>query len=177
MLPFLRRYGLNLLIILMLGVLIFRYFQRQPRFVQGERAPDFGVALMSGDSFRLSDYRGHYMLVHFWGSWCGPCRKENPGWTALYDEFGDRPLDKDTYFHILSIGIETNPEAWARAVQKDRLRWPMHYADFERFGGELARLYGVREIPTSYLIDPRGYIIGVNKKPEEVGKMLRGLHK
>jgi thiol-disulfide isomerase/thioredoxin len=172
MYAYLRSYSWLLLLLLVAGMLVIRYIQRQPRFVQGEQAQDLTLVLSEGDTFRLADFRGHYVLLHFWGSWCGPCRKENPAWAALYDAYGDRDLDMGIRFHILSVGIETLEAPWQKAIRHDKLAWPLHYAEFDRFSGELALAWGVREIPANYLINPHGIIIGVNMKPEEVGKVL-----
>jgi len=152
--------------------LIGNYFYRKPRFVQGEVAPAFKVNLVDGQPFSLSDLKGNYILLDFWGSWCGPCRQANPGLVRLYQAFGAPSNYRNPAFHIVSAAIETDSTAWAKAVKNDGMVWPYHFADFQRFGGDLAKKYGVREIPTTYLIDPDGFIIGVNLSEEELSRLL-----
>lgn len=163
----------TVLIVLLAGYLVFNHFYRKPRFVQGEQAPELQLTLADGRPFRLSELRGDYVLIDFWGSWCPPCRKANPGLVRIHREFGGAAPYGAPGFHILSAAIETDSAAWARAVEKDGLDWPLHVVDTDRFSGALAKAYGVREIPTTYLLDPEGTIIGVNLGEEQLRKTLR----
>lgn len=148
----------------LIAVLYYRY--RQPRFIAGEQAPDFTVTLASGQTARLSDLKGKYVLLQFWGSWCGPCRAENPHLAALYERYHGRG------FEMFSIGIEQNPKAWQRAILQDGLDWPYHAVELEQFSGPVARLFNIRSIPTTFLINPGGVIMGVNLPPDQIQKML-----
>lgn len=168
---FLKKHAWGIVTLLALALVIGNYFYRKPRFVQGEQALPLALTLDNGQPWHLDSLRGHYVLLHFWGSWCGPCRRENPGLVQLYREFGDSGGEPG--FHILSIGIETDAQAWQAARMKDGLNlWTDHYADFQRFDGPVAKAYGVREIPTTYLLDPEGYIIGVNLDETALRKLL-----
>ncbi|MCS7037717.1 MAG: TlpA disulfide reductase family protein [Saprospiraceae bacterium] len=140
---------------------------RQPRFAAGERLPDVAFGLSDGREARLSEWRGKYVLVHFWGSWCGPCRAENRELSRLYAKYQERGFD------IISIGIEQTREAWEQAVQTDGLVWPHHVLELERFDGPLARRFQVRAIPTTFLVNAEGVIMGVNLTPEQIERMLR----
>lgn len=142
------------------------YKYRQPRFVAGEKAPDFEVGLLTGERAKLSDLQGKYVLLQFWGSWCGPCRKENPELVALYQKYHDRG------FEIFSIGIEQNPQAWQRAITQDGLLWKYHSMESSEFSGELAQKFNIVQIPTIFLLNAQGVIMGVNLKPEYIDKML-----
>lgn len=170
---FLRAYGWWILSGLILAGLFVNHLYRKPRFIQGERAPAFSITLNHGGEFRLDDWRGRFVLLHFWGSWCGPCRQENPALARLFREFADPAHPQQAPFVILSVGVETDSLQWARAREKDGLVWPWHFADFQRFSGELTALYGVREIPTTYLLDPEGYILGVNLSETQLRDILR----
>ena len=160
---------------IVIGVLIFgfviNYFYRLPKFNPGNAAPDFEVELLSGDNFHLSQLKGSYVLLDFWGSWCGPCRKENPDLVKLYRELqaksdGNKPIV------FVSIGIESDVEQWKRAIQRDGLEWPYQIAQLDKFSSPIATLYGVKEIPTKYIIDPDGKIIATNPSIVEMRKIF-----
>lgn len=157
---------LGLALLLALGAFLF-YQYRQPRFVAGEKAPDFSVTLANGEAFRLSDLKGKHVLLQFWGSWCGPCRAENPHLAELYRKY------HNAGFEIVSIAIEQNSRNWQRAIETDGMAWKYHAAEFGQFNGPLARLFNIRSIPTTFLISPEGVIMGVRLSPEMIEKMLR----
>ena len=158
------KYALVVLLILLLAFAWHRY--RQPNFIMGDAAPDFEVTLQSGDKARLSDLRGRYVLLQFWGSWCGPCRAENPALAALYAQYHDRG------FEVFSIGIEQRREAWERAIAADGMAWRYHAMEDQDFNGGQARQYNITSIPTTFLLNPEGVIAGVNLTPEQIGKTL-----
>lgn len=147
-----------------IAILYYRY--RQPRFVAGETAPDFEVTLSDGRQGRLSDLKGKYVLLQFWGSWCGPCRAENPYLLELYHKFHARGFD------IFSVAIEQTPARWQQAIAADGMEWTYHAAEFERFKGPVAQLYNIHSIPMTFLINPSGVIMGVNRPPDEIDRLL-----
>ncbi|MDX1477299.1 MAG: TlpA disulfide reductase family protein [Saprospiraceae bacterium] len=149
-----------------------RHWYFKPRYVNGEVAPAFSATLLNGAPFNLEDLRGKYVLLEFWGSWCGPCRAEHPALTAFYDQYHQKQYRNADGFEIVSVAIETSSERWQQAIEKDGLVWPYHIGEFERFQSPIAKQYGVRELPTKYLINPRGEIIGVNLSLEEMAKLL-----
>lgn len=152
--------------LLLLGIAYSIYQYRQPRFINGDAAPDLEVTTPSGAKEKLSDLRGKYVLLQFWGSWCGPCRKENPHLVAMYQKY------KDKGFDIFSVGIEQRPESWQRAIEQDGLIWPHHGMESADFGGGMAKLYNIKSIPTHFLLNPQGVIIGVNLPHDQLEKML-----
>ncbi len=157
----------TLTIIALLAIVAFVFYKyRQPRFAAGENVPDFEVGLMNGERAKLSDLQGKYVLLQFWGSWCGPCRKENPELVALYQKYHDRG------FEIFSIGLEQNPRAWQNAIVQDGLVWKYHTMESAEFKGGRAEQFNVHEIPTTFLISSKGVIMGVDLKPEYIDKML-----
>lgn len=159
----LSRFGLLLLAAV---VVVTWYWYRQPRFRSGDKAPDFQAILSDGRTTRLSDLQGKYVLLQFWGSWCGPCRAENPALADIYRVYGGKG------FEIFSIGIENNPQAWRRAIQQDAMVWPYHAMEPQDFNGGAARLFNIKSIPATFLLDPGGTIIGTNLMPEQIEKTL-----
>ncbi|MCB0595812.1 MAG: TlpA family protein disulfide reductase [Lewinellaceae bacterium] len=167
---------LNILLAGMIALFIGRYFYQQPRFVNGESAPDFAAATLSGEQLQLSSLRGHYVLIDFWGSWCGPCRKEHPALVQLYDKYQNAVFQQAEGFKLVSIGIEENEDRWRRAIERDGLHWPYHILDkassLRFFDSELARQFGVKQVPTRYLLNAKGQIIAVNPSVEELDRLL-----
>jgi thiol-disulfide isomerase/thioredoxin len=149
----------------LLALIVYKY--RTPRFRAGEQAPAFTTQLADGSQVALSDLKGKYVLLQFWGSWCGPCRQENPHLVELYQKYHPNG------FEIFSIGIERNPDAWQKAIQRDGMVWKYHSTDLQEFDGPIARLFNVRSIPTTFLINPEGSIMGVSLSPEEIDARLR----
>jgi thiol-disulfide isomerase/thioredoxin len=156
------------LLFLVLAILVaFAWWQyRTPKFVSGETVPAFSATLLNGETVSFESLRGKYVLIQFWGSWCGPCRAENPHLVDLYNKYHNRG------FEIFSIGIEQNPQAWQRAIARDGMIWPYHTADMKRFDGELAKMFNIHSIPTTFLVNPDGQIIRVSPDPAEIDRIL-----
>ncbi|MCB9348661.1 MAG: TlpA family protein disulfide reductase [Lewinellaceae bacterium] len=167
---------LNILLAGMIALFIGRYFYKQPRFVNGETTPDFTASTLSGEQLQLSSLRGQYVLLDFWGSWCGPCRQENPGLVQLYDKYQNARFQQAERFVVISIGIEENEERWRRAIERDGLHWPYHILDkatsLRFFDSELAQQFGVKQVPTKYLLNEKGLIIAVNPTVEKLDELL-----
>lgn len=161
------------LIVLVLGF-IANYVYRLPKFDDGETAPQFSATLADGSSFDLSDLKGRYVLLDFWGSWCAPCRRDNPNIVALHEKYSDKQFTDASGFDVVSISIETNEKSWKRAIEKDGLAWKYHIVQLDRFKSPIAVQYGVREIPTKYLLGPAGNILSVNQSAEEMAAFLQG---
>ncbi len=135
---------------------------RQPGVSAGTQAPDFVGITPSGDSLRLSSLQGQWVLIDFWGSWCGPCRQANRQLVPLYRQFKDADFQDAQGFTVLSIGIETDRNKWLSAIAADGLEWPHHVSSLNRFNDPIALLYGIKEIPTSILVSPQGNITGID---------------
>ena len=167
-----KKYGFIVLLAIVGFIWLGRYLYFKPKYVQGETAPDFEMQLLEGKKMNFHDLQGNIVLLDFWGSWCGPCRRENPHLVKLYDEFHDRSFDGAKNFEIVSIALEMKESRWKAAIAKDGLDWPYHHADFNRMQSDIADKYGVKEIPTKFLITPEGFIAGVNPTIEEIKSFL-----
>lgn len=143
------------------------YFK--PKFMIGVEAPQFEADLKDGGTFSLNEaLNENWILLDFWGSWCGPCRQENPNLVKLYNEFHGKEFDGFSDFDIVSVSIETREESWKQAIIKDGLIWKNHIVQLDRFKSPIPMMYGIKEIPTTYLINTEGRIVGVNMTYEEL---------
>ena len=118
----------------------------------GYPAINFTLPDINGKNVSLSSYKGKYVLVDFWASWCGPCRGENPAVVAAYQKY------KDKGFDILGVSLDQNKDKWKQAIEKDKLTW-VHVSDLKGWQCEVAQKYGVTSIPFNVLLDKDGKII------------------
>ncbi len=136
----------------------------------GNQAPDFTADDIEGNSVKFSDHIGEskYVLLDFWASWCGPCRRENPNIVRAYEEY------KDKGFDVFAVSLDSNRDGWVTAIEKDRLNWT-NVSDLLLWDSEPAKLYGVRAIPSNFLIDENGTIVARNLKGEDLHTALNDL--
>ena len=134
----------------------------------GSMAPDFTINDADGKPVSLSQFRGKYVLVDFWASWCGPCRQENPNVVAAYNQFHSKG------FEILGVSLDDNKSNWQQAIKKDNLTWT-HVSDLEGWDSKAAKLYGVQSIPTNFLLDKEGKIIARDLRGADLANKLQEL--
>ena len=133
--------------------------ERLAAFSGDKPAPEFTQELLAGGEAGPQDYRGKILLVDFWASWCGPCRRENPAVRAMYEQY------RDDGFEILGVSLDKDRNRWAAAVEKDGLTWPQ-VSDLGGWSNAAARQYGVSSIPATFLLDREGKIVARNLRGE-----------
>lgn len=170
---------LKFLLILIVGLsvaFVGRNLYMQPSVVNGEDAPTISANLLSGEAFDLKELKGQYVLVDFWGSWCGPCLKEMPGIKMLNQKYSSAQFKEANGFKLLSVAIERDEKRWRKAVERIGMPWKYHIADlttsFKFINSPIASEFGVKQVPSKFLLDKNGVIIGVNQSIEELDNFL-----
>lgn len=140
----------------------------------GMKAPELSFPSPAGDTIKLSALQGNLVLLDFWASWCGPCRKKNPEIRALYNKYKTAKFNKPTLgFTIYSYSLDKSKESWTNAIAQDSLNWTNHASDLKFWSGEGARMYGISSIPSTVLIDETGYIIAINPPVDFIDKEIQ----
>ena len=138
----------------------------------GSQAPDFTQQTPTGKNVSLADFRGKYVLVDFWASWCGPCRQENPAIVKVYNTY------KSRNFEILGVSLDDKKTRakWVKAIADDQLPW-VQVSDLLGWQNQAAKRYGVQSVPQNFLVDPTGKIVATNLHGDELQTKLAQLIK
>lgn len=131
----------------------------------GTIAPEIKLPTPNGDTLALSSFRGKYVLLDFWASWCRPCRIENPHLVKAYEKYQDKG------FEIFQVSLDKKRDSWVKAIEKDQLYWPQ-VSDLKYWHSEPAKLYKVQAIPANFLIDKNGRIVAKNLRGDALDAKL-----
>lgn len=144
--------------------------EKLKRLAVGQVAPEIEAYTTNNKAVKLSEYRGKYVLVDFWASWCMPCRKENPNLVRLYNTY------KNQGFEILGVSLDNNPGSWMRAIEEDKLTWT-NISDLKAWSSDVIIDYRIKAIPSSVVLDPEGKIIAKNLRSKELEDFLQSTFK
>ena len=162
--------GLAVLVVVLFSV--GKSYYLKPSNITGEKAHELTGQLLDGSEFKLSELKGKYVLIDFWGSWCGPCRASSPQLKSLYNKFQHQAFTDANGFEIVSVAIERSKANWERAIQSDDLSWPYHLMEQGSFDSPQVKAYNVKQIPTKFLVNPQGIIMSVDPSFDDIAKLL-----
>jgi len=131
----------------------------------GQQAPDFTQNDTAGKPVSLSSFRGKYVLLDFWASWCPDCRRENPNVVSAYKKY------KDKNFTVLGVSLDSKKQPWVKTIHDEELKWTQ-VSDLKLWNNAVTTMYGIKSIPANFLIDPEGKVIGHNLMGRDLDKIL-----
>jgi thiol-disulfide isomerase/thioredoxin len=138
----------------------------------GDKIPNIDLDSPSGKSMKLYKLKGKYVLVDFWASWCGPCRKENPNLVAAYRKYQGAKFQDGKGFEIFSVSLDKSTDKWEKAIEADKLTWKYHVSDLKGWKSEAASQFNIKSIPSNYLIGPDLKIIAINLRGDQLHEVI-----
>lgn len=132
----------------------------------GKTVPDLVMPDPNGKQISISSFKGKFLLIDFWASWCGPCRMENPNVVKAYKEF------KDKNFTILGVSLDKDKDSWKKAIKQDNLSWT-HMSDLKYWNSQAVETFGFQGIPFNVLVDPSGKVIAESLRGEDLDAKLK----
>ena len=133
------------------------------------KAPDIVLVSPQGKTIKLSKLKGKIVLIDFWASWCGPCRKENPSVVEAYNKYKSMKFKNASGFEVYSVSLDKNEDAWKKAIADDKLVWKSHGWDKD---GAVSKIYEVYSIPSGFLVDGEGNIVAKGQELRGIGLHL-----
>jgi thiol-disulfide isomerase/thioredoxin len=150
---------ISLLCLLSFGMFAFYHPARTIGTNVGDTAPDIQLNNTQGKPLKLSSLKGKYVILDFWASWCGPCRRANPALVKTYKAFSAKNFENGNGLAIYSVSLDKDKDAWLNAIKTDKLEWKDHVCDFTGWRSTTAATYGVESIPTNFVLDGDGKIV------------------
>ena len=141
---------------------------------EGDKAPEISLPNPNGDTLKLSSLKGHMVLVHFWASWCTPCREESKKIVKMYEKFKDKNYKTGEGLIVLYVSLDENKNEWIKAINEDGMSVDYNVSDLKRWKSFAAQSYKINFVPDNFLIDGNGKIIARGMITNDLPVILKG---